>query len=325
MKNKPLSTSTPVNKPSGRPQCRNTYRDVGDPFSPINRNYSNNMSSRVCSTSTTKEKSDSESDRDLSSTDDNVEEHSVNKLKKFSAHSGIRIDEKIPESSNFPLLSSTFLYILALMAVTVAVSYQTFFSYSSDPTVTLSITDLKNNFPHQRLDTWIAIESGIHDIQIMNKPSVFLIIYDDQTQDVLNKFIKDVSVFASCTLNGNCSVNPVELKGEKLHDLQIQDYGILIDKYHSQIQQKSVMIIYNLEEVPAELAQAFHVFCDEYNPLVRKSAYFFTMKIKNDEGSTISDIEGILRQKWYSLKDDLFDPLFTRISSMIIVIQPEDS
>lgn len=51
--------------------------------------------------------------------------------------------------------------------------------------------------------------------------------------------------------------------------------------YRDEVDRSGVMLVKELENVPSNLAMAFHYYCDEYNPLVKKSAIFFTMDLAN--------------------------------------------
>lgn len=50
-------------------------------------------------------------------------------------------------------------------------------------------------------------------------------------------------------------------------------------KFREDLHKSGVMLVKDIEAIPSSLAMAFHYFCDEYNPLVKKSAIFFTIDL----------------------------------------------
>jgi len=190
----------------------------------------------------------------------------------------------------------------------------------------ISIEELKQHYPLQLEDTWIALESGIDEITSFNKPSVFLLLYKNEADRTVNKLLASIGKYATCNLNGNCETQPIILRSSDLSTADLKsDYGHVINKYKPELEKRAVMIVKNLDKVPGEVAQAFHSMCDEYTPLVDRTAFFFTMKVDSLENSEtdLQLVEDILRRNWNDLEDDIFYPLFTRISSMVLKVIPE--
>lgn len=193
----------------------------------------------------------------------------------------------------------------------------------------ITIRDLRSNFPLQSEELWNALESGIQEVKNLNKPSVFLFLYEDEAEDTVNKILSDASKYAECILNRDCEVQPIILTSGNLNsEKAVTDYGYVINKYKSELECKSVMIVKDLDKVLGEVAQAFHSMCDEYTPLVKKTVFFFTMKVDNLRNILKSDVhiaEDILRSNWSNLDEDIFEPLFTRISSIVLRVVPENT
>lgn len=64
-------------------------------------------------------------------------------------------------------------------------------------------------------------------------------------------------------------------------ELDMQSHSELMKKYRYEVAKTGVMLVKDLDRIPSSLAMAFHYFCDEYNPLVAKSAIFFTLNLAN--------------------------------------------
>lgn len=64
-------------------------------------------------------------------------------------------------------------------------------------------------------------------------------------------------------------------------NLDMQEHGELITRYRDDVDRSGVMLVKEIDGVPSELAMAFHYYCDEYEPLVKRSAIFFTLNMAN--------------------------------------------
>lgn len=71
-------------------------------------------------------------------------------------------------------------------------------------------------------------------------------------------------------------------------NLIIQTAKEFMNQYQDEVYESGVMLVKDIENVPSQLAMAFHYYCDEYNPLVKRSAIFFTLnwaKCSNSSGN----------------------------------------
>lgn len=64
-------------------------------------------------------------------------------------------------------------------------------------------------------------------------------------------------------------------------DLKMRSHNEFMSAYRHEVDKTGVMLVKKLENIPSNLAMAFHYYCDEYNPLVKKSAIFFTLDLGN--------------------------------------------
>lgn len=195
----------------------------------------------------------------------------------------------------------------------------------------LCIQSLTNNdfhtceFDNNNNDTlWQALDSGIKDMKNFHKPSVFLLLYQKSSEQILEQILQNISYHVNCVLDKSTdNLDPIVLTAKQLHLPELmEDYGLLLDKYKAKLELKNLMIVRNLEEIPWSVARAFHSICDEYSPLVKDSVIVFTMKVTGFPEQELTFVENTLRDKWHRLNEDHFEPLFARISGMILKVNP---
>lgn len=172
----------------------------------------------------------------------------------------------------------------------------------------------------QKDDLTLALHSGIWEVNRIEKPSVFILLYKDDHERMLNEILRNYSSYASCIL-GNKNNIPIILNGDDMSNMGFEEYGEILEKYKGELQRKGVMIVKNLDHVSGSLAPAFHTLCDEINPLVGKSVFFFTIRVEDYPEQEYKFVEKLLRSKWKNLKQDHFDPLITRITNMILQVK----
>lgn len=187
----------------------------------------------------------------------------------------------------------------------------------------VSLEDIKKEFPLQDEDFWISVESGLDDVVKLNKPSVFLFLYTENGEGTTERILRNISTYASCMLNNSCEKKAIvliskELKNNKLLE---EDNGYLLTKYKSELETVHVMIVKNLENIPGYIAKMLHFFCDEFSPVVKKSAFFLTLKVPSIPTKKLTYVKSLLKDNWHDINDDHFEALFTRISGMILTIK----
>ncbi|KAJ8932778.1 hypothetical protein NQ314_014482 [Rhamnusium bicolor] len=184
-----------------------------------------------------------------------------------------------------------------------------------------SLEKLSQEFPSQVEDFWMYVEVGIQEITKFHQPKTFLLLYNDESQKTVNKILDKISQFAVCKLT-NCLSIPVVLEGNDLNTSDIlEDYGRIISRNKEKLKKSGVMIVKNLEKIRGISAQAFHSFCDEYNPVVEKALFIFTMKVDEFHENNVKFVENYLHRLWKDdIKDDKFYPLFTRISNNVLPV-----
>lgn len=177
-----------------------------------------------------------------------------------------------------------------------------------------TIEDLQSTFPYIDTSFWFSIQSGIQEIQSYEKPTMFTLLYKEEDEKTVDFFLQELSKYVCCQL-GDCSCEPVIFNTTILNNKNyIDDFGNIINDYKNVIERNKIVITKQLSEIPWNVAQAFHYMCDEYNPLVKKSFYISTVKVKSID----SDVVDILRQKWSPLETDKLEPLLTRVTGMTL-------
>ncbi|KAK4881959.1 hypothetical protein RN001_005278 [Aquatica leii] len=298
IENKITATSTP------NPVCEQSLQYLEKNFSPI-----------------LKRKEKRNSNTDFDSSDDNSDEWSVSEATSSSTPIFTKNKCIKPDVTNNYIhvfshlaMSQSRKFLLICGAIAIIDGVLGIRTFPNDMIInSTTLIEVQTKFPSQSKDTWDAISSGINEVKLFNKPSIY--------------FLQTVSRYASGILNDDYNTQPIVLTSNHLNTIKARsDYGYIINKYKPELEEKSVMVVKNLDKIPGEIAQAFHSMCDEISPLVPKAMFIFTIQIKNftSEKSDFELIEDILRRSWQDLDDDIFYPLVTRISSMVLRIEPEN-
>lgn len=195
--------------------------------------------------------------------------------------------------------------------------------WTYDAKESFDLQSIKESFPTQDDDLWVAFESGVEDVVLRGRPSTFILLYEDEAREVMQELVYKLSKFAACNIT-DCEKEPIEITDAELNSARVlRDYGTVIEKYRHKLQEKGVMVIKNLENVRGTSAQAFHSFCDEFTPLVQKSLFIFTMKVDQlpRTPNKMKFIEEYFKRKWTDIRNDTFNALITRITSMVLEIK----
>lgn len=186
----------------------------------------------------------------------------------------------------------------------------------------IRLEDIQKEFPLQDQDFWLAVDSGLKEVVKFNKPSVFLFLYKQNGESTTERILTNISAYASCFLN-NCEQKPIILSSKKLsaNEALKKDTGYLLTTYKTDLEAKHVLVLKNLENLPGYAARSLHSFCDEFSPAVRKSVFFFTVKVPELPQMELNYVKALLKEKWHDIEDDHFEPLFARISGMILSVK----
>lgn len=107
-----------------------------------------------------------------------------------------------------------------------------------------------------------------------------------------------------------------------------KDPGDLIDAITRENEHSQIVVIPDVQKIPAKLAKGFHSLVDTYGTMAKRkgAVYIFTLMIPRLDGSSTvtSVVEDILLQTWKELDEDELQPLVTRISHFILRVTKED-
>ncbi|XP_063700586.1 uncharacterized protein LOC134830903 [Culicoides brevitarsis] len=181
-------------------------------------------------------------------------------------------------------------------------------------------------YPMYNARFWKELQSGIEHVQNDEppEPAVFLFVYSDQ--HVAHKILSHiVSTTLLCldSKGGAIDVPSSELQSQEV----IDDYGKLIEKYKPKLEIQRIMIVKDIQEIPAPVSRAFHFFCDTTSPIVKKSVYFFTMQmsemeIPSNKNALYETVENRLRELWKSGVDkDKIQPLIARVTDNVLYMR----
>lgn len=211
-----------------------------------------------------------------------------------------------------------FVFIMSFVgAVALCGGFTIYYAFGDSTDNSLTIRELRERFPNEFPDFWSFVQSGVQDVMNLNRPATFLFLYTKRNEARAQKLIKLISKYVLCRLN-SCNINPITLTPR--HFQKVSDYGDIIANYGPKLEERTLMLVQNIEKIQGEKAQALHSFCDEYSPLVRRAVIILTMEVSEIHEDFVGYVEKELRRLWFELKDDIYYPLFTRISSIILPI-----
>ncbi|XP_059047521.1 uncharacterized protein LOC131842961 isoform X1 [Achroia grisella] len=190
-------------------------------------------------------------------------------------------------------------------------------------------TDINNLRRRYKItdDTVLQLQTGISTIYRRQDTGSFIFIYNSNSNNfnsvVFNRFMNDVSSTSAQYLRNNTKL--VQHVVVQSTSLDMHTHNELIKKYKDDVDKSGLLLITEIDKVPSSLAMAFHYYCDEYNPLVKKSAIFFTLNlaqcsnVSSDQVSKHAIIEKCLEDKWYGGVSMVnMAPLLTRVVNIVV-------
>ncbi|XP_032514139.2 uncharacterized protein LOC116767763 isoform X2 [Danaus plexippus] len=171
----------------------------------------------------------------------------------------------------------------------------------------------------------LKVRAGITTIFERHDTGSFIFTYNSEDINYnpikFDQFIEDIAAKASKYLRNNT---------REIHHLVINPTNLIVQTekefmnlYQKDVDERGVMLIKDVDNIPSHLAMAFHYYCDEYNPLVKKSAIFLTLNLAkcsngSESKSTHDYIEKCLARKWNTIDKDKLGPLLTRVVNIVI-------
>ncbi|XP_048006540.1 uncharacterized protein LOC125241891 isoform X2 [Leguminivora glycinivorella] len=173
-------------------------------------------------------------------------------------------------------------------------------------------------------DSILQLQAGISTIFEREDTSCFIFLYNSQKKDYNpGKFYGFVDHVVSNTAKFlRNDTTPSKHRVVDGADLDMGSHSQLVCAYQEDIAKTGVLLVKDVALVPSPLAMAFHYYCDEYQPLVRKSAIFFTLNTakchNSGETSSHASAERCLKEKWNTVPKDNIGPLLTRVANVVV-------
>ncbi|CAD0195622.1 unnamed protein product [Chrysodeixis includens] len=265
---------------------------------------------------------------------------SLERRQGISNRRGVSVVSGDDSQSQSQNTSRNFIIFLTLVAVVVSVFYTKLPNF-----ITLNISTEKytqtdhhdsiifetnmNNLQQKyniNPDSILKLKTGLSIIFSKMDAGSFIFVYDTNTNNFnsirFDKFMDEVSFTAARYLRNHITAPQHTVVVSS--NLEMREHGELITRYRDDVYKSGVLLVKEIEGVPSDLAMAFHYYCDEYDPLVKRSAIFFTLNVANcssvrDPESTPHEfIEKCLAGKWTTMPKENMRPLLTRVVDVII-------
>lgn len=267
--------------------------------------------------------------RNTSSHSLNISPHRHNNISTENLHNSSftlsqqNKNNKFGSSNNFLiaiiiLLLSIMLFYIKFDSDPVTVKYEyDRFQFDND------VKDLKEKYKIED-NSILQVKTGVATIFKNQDTASFIFAYNSNSNNFnvlrFNNFINDIAATTSRYLRNESNKVHVTIDSS---NLIIQTAKEFMNQYQDEVYESGVMLVKDIESVPSQLAMAFHYYCDEYNPLVKRSAIFFTLnwaKCSNssDKKATHENIEKCLASRWNTVDEEKIGPLLTRVVNIVV-------
>ncbi|XP_023950465.2 uncharacterized protein LOC112054798 isoform X2 [Bicyclus anynana] len=237
--------------------------------------------------------------------------------------------QRLPVKKESSVIQLLFKIILMCLVAILAVFYMGY--YPSETTkinnsydkFNIDVTNLGEKYKVK--DTSILqVRTGVATIFEKQDTGSFILAYNSNNNFnpvKFNSFVEDLAATSSRFLRNNSDTNHYVLVDTM--NLKTQTEKEFMNEYEEGVMKTGVMLVKDVDNIPSQIAMAFHYYCDEYSPLVRRSAIFFTLNLakcsnKSDPKSTHEYIEKCLAKKWSNVGEDRIGPLLTRVVNIVV-------
>ncbi|XP_047541078.1 uncharacterized protein LOC125073973 isoform X2 [Vanessa atalanta] len=185
------------------------------------------------------------------------------------------------------------------------------------------VKDLKEKYKVKE-NSILQVKTGVATIFENQDTASFIFVYNSESINFnpkrFDNFIEDIAATTSRYLRNESKEVHVTVDTTKLMMQTTKDF---MNQYQDKVMRTGVMLVKDIDSVPSQLAMAFHYYCDEYNPLVKRSAIFFTFNLANcsiisDKKSSHEYVEKCLANKWNSVGEEKIGPLLTRVVNIVV-------
>ncbi|KAM7357521.1 torsin interacting protein [Cochliomyia hominivorax] len=186
-----------------------------------------------------------------------------------------------------------------------------------------SFDSLQKSYPQQEPRLWRSLKVGIEMILNKRTPKPVIYLFAHHGDELDFQLIKNIALRSSSCFGQQ--MIPVKIENNDFISApgREDDYGHVIEKYKAKIKQGNVILIANLNEIPAKAARALHSICDTHSPIAKDVVIFLTLTInENKEGSAVKKAEDTLKELWESeLAYNELDALITRVTDQVFVLK----
>lgn len=224
------------------------------------------------------------------------------------------------------------MWIVALLFVFIpAIFYffpTTILTKDIEKTFCPSMLEYEETHPMRYSYFWSQIQNGMNHVlaDVPPEPAVFFLVYSDEY--TMTKTLNQITDVVKLCLDSREGVLDIPLSELQSNEV-VKNYGLLIEKYRPILETKRVMVVKDVQNVPAPVSPVFHSFCDTSAPVVKRAAIFFTMQMDEDEipssyNDLIVKVEKDLQTLWKDGVDvDKIMPLITRMTVNVLPVQPK--
>lgn len=188
------------------------------------------------------------------------------------------------------------------------------------------VTELRPKYPTIDPMLWTTLNVSVNRALYRKpgEPSTFIFLYDSSS--VQKALVEDVIEITSRCFD---ETQPIRLTNADFETPEIAaDYGAFLQQYKRPLEERGIMVVQNLDQVPAKAARALFTICDSYGPLVERAVIFFTIdisqrqrEVSDSDQSPTEMAENLLRDQWRNgLKGDTLVPLLVRLTENVFKI-----
>ncbi|XP_050359585.1 uncharacterized protein LOC126779536 isoform X2 [Nymphalis io] len=224
-------------------------------------------------------------------------------------------------------------FVIAMIILLLAVIMFLYNQYVVDQAITNNVydkftfdrdvTDLKEKY-NIKENSILQVKTGVAAIFDNQDTASFIFVYNSDSVNFnpmrFNNFVEDIATTTSRYLRNESKEVHVTVDTSNLMEQSTKDF---MNQYQDKVIRTGVMLVKDVDTVPSQLAMAFHYYCDEYNPLVKRSAIFFTLNLANcsiisDKKSSHYYVEKCLANKWNTVGEEKIGPLLTRVVNIVV-------